>query len=335
MRLVETIHKGMQKVNARRTEESLGDRSEYIGASDIGQCPRKAVFEKILGESPDMTTLVRYERGHLAELILGAALEAEGFIPQRQVELTGETINGTPLKFHLDFVFHSKAGDRFAILEGKSTTPIPHSPYEGWELQLHAQMGLAKALLGDRVQVEGAIFALDMAPKDGAEPYGAWNGYKADMALWDEIQKDADTIYQAVLEYKSSGNLPENLPCRVGPLCSFCSCLADCPIFKGEQADDLAPKVEVLKQLQQKRKRLAKFESDAKDELKAILRNRGWVSVAVDNGNGNGATVKLKVNNKSSRRTNFKELQAALESRGDSLNNYSSQSSYEELMVKG
>lgn len=334
MKLVEIIHKGMKKVNAHRTEESLGDRSKYIGASDLGHCPRKAVIEKVFSESPDMTELIRYERGHLAESILGAALEAEGFVPQRQVELIGETENGTPLKFHLDFVFHSRSGDRYAILETKTTTPMPQFPHEGWEMQLHAQMGLAQTLLGDQVKVEGAIYALDMAPKNGSTPYGAWNGYKADPALWAELQKDADVIYEGVQEYKESGNLPDNLPCRVGPLCSFCQGLKDCPIFKGDQADELAPKVEVLQQLTQKRKRLAQFEADAKDELKAILRKRGWVNVSVSNGDEN-KTVKLKVHEKTSRRTDFKALQAALESSGDSLDKYTSKSTYEELMLKG
>ena len=330
MKLVEIIKKGMAKVNAQRTEESLGNRSEYIGASDLGQCPRKVVLSKIFGEDPDLETLVRYERGHLTETILGNALEAEGFTPERQVELEGETENGTPLKFHLDFVFKGRGG-RYAILEAKSTTPIPQHPYEGWEMQLHAQMGLAQAMLGNEVQVEGAIFALDMAPKKGSTGYGAWNGYKASPELWASLQEDADIIYQAVQQHKQSGNLPDNIPCRPGPLCSFCQGLKTCPIFsKGDRANELSSQVSVLVELQQKRKKLAQFEDNAKDELKAILRDRGWVSVAV-----NGSDVKLKVNQKNSRRTDFKAVRTALESYGDSLDAYTSTGSYEELMVKG
>lgn len=331
MKLVEIIQNGMAQVNAQRTQETLGDRTEYIGASDLGQCPRKVLLSKVFGEDPDLETLVRYERGHLTESILANALEAQGYFPERQVELERETENGTPLKFHLDFVFKGRYGDRFAILEAKSTTPIPHNPYEGWEMQLHAQMGLAQAMLGNEVQVEGAIFALDMAPKKGSTGYGAWNGYKASPEFWASLQEDADTIYQAVQQHKKSGNLPDDLPCRPGPLCSYCQGLKSCPIFSnGDRADELRPQVSVLVELQQKRKRISQFEDAAKDELKAILRDRGWVSVAV-----NGSDVKLKVNQKTSRRTDFRAVKAALESYGDSLDAYTSNGSYEELMVKG
>lgn len=329
MKLVQIIEEGMKKVNAQRTEKHLGDRSEYIGASDLGQCPRKAVMEKIFGTEPDLVTLIRFERGHLSENILGEALAAEGYSPKRQTELTGKTKNGTPLKFHLDFTFQGK--NRFAILEGKSTAFIPASPYEGWEMQLHAQMGLARDVLGEDVEIDGAIFALNMAPKEGSDPYGAWNGYKPSQGLWESLQDDADTIYQAVQEYKSSGNLPGNLPCRPGPLCGFCPCLNDCPLFQGEQVDALAPQVQLLMDLQLKRKKLEDMEKDVKNKLKSVLRGyKGWVNVAISD----TYSVKAKVNKKSSRRTDFKAVSAALESYGDDMSNYQNASSHEEVLVK-
>lgn len=328
MKLIKVIEDGMAKVNAQRTKDSLGDRTEYVGASDLAQCPRKAVMEKINGEDPDLTDLIRYERGHLTENILSNALEIEGYTPKRQMELKGYTENGTPMIFHIDFSFNGQ--NRFAVLEGKSTSPIPDYPYEGWELQLYAQMGLARDVLGNKAKIDGAIFALNMAPKNGEVPYGAWNGYEPDQDLWDSLRADADVIYQAVRDWKQTGNLPENLPLKPGPLCGFCTCLADCPIYQGERIDELAPQVEALLDLQQKRKKLAKLEEEAKAKLKAILRHKqGWVDVAVKDD-----IVKLKVNQKPSRRTDFKALRAALESYGDSMDNYQNTSEYEELNIK-
>ncbi len=333
MKLVEIVEKGMAKVNSRRSEETLGDRTEYVGASDLGQCPRKAVIEKLFGTKLDLKTLVRFERGHLGENILAQALEAEGFSPERQVELKGETSKGTPLKFHLDFVFRSRLGTRFAILEAKTSTPVPPFPYESWEMQLYAQMGLARDIYGDRVDIEGAVFALDLAPKSHSEAYAAWNGYKPCRELWENLQFDADVIYQAVQQYKETGNLPADLPCRPGPLCSYCPGLAKCPAFKGERLDDLAHHVSTFLELQNKRKRVADFENTSKEKLKYALQGKGWVGVKLNGSEDN--IVKLKVNEKTSTRTDFKALRSALESYGDSFDNYTSQSSYEELLVRG
>lgn len=330
MKLAKIVRNGMQKMNSRRTEETLGDRTAYIGASDLGQCPRKAVMGKIFPEDPDLTTLIRFERGHLAEDMLGEALKNEGFHDiKRQAELTGETKNGTPLKFHLDFVHQTK--NRFAIMEAKSTSPVPSEPYEGWEMQLHVQMGLARMELGDEVEIEGTIFALDMNPKECSSPYGVWNQYRPDPELYQALMDEADTIYRAVREYKSSGNLSDDLSRRPGPLCGFCPYLDGCPSFEGEQLDELAPQVEEYADLQARKKLLDKEITGKKEELKAVLRQKGWVSVSLED----GTVKKLKVNTKTSRRTDFKALREALSGYNeDSLDNYVTPSSYEELQMK-
>ena len=43
----------------------LGDRTEYVGASDVGQCPRKVVLPKTQPVPYDLQTLIRFERGNL------------------------------------------------------------------------------------------------------------------------------------------------------------------------------------------------------------------------------------------------------------------------------
>ncbi len=39
----------------------LGDRSLYVGASDVAQCPRKVVLSKTEPVAQDLQTLIRFE----------------------------------------------------------------------------------------------------------------------------------------------------------------------------------------------------------------------------------------------------------------------------------
>ena len=328
MKLAGIIESGMKKVNSQRAQQELGDRSTYIGASDLGQCPRKAVYEKVNGSESDVTTLIRFERGHLSENIVASALQAEGYNPERQVELEGETENGTPLKMHLDFAY--RGAGRFAIMETKSTSPVPQVPYEGWEMQLHAQMGLAQENMPEDA-VEGTLFALNLVPKDNCKPYEVWNGYQPSPELWESLKDEADSVYWAVQEYKESGNLPDDLTLRPGVLCSFCPCLTDCPCFQGEKLNEIAPQLTELLETQTQKKRLEKTEEQIKDQLKSVLRQKGcWVSVDVDD-----KEKKLRLKDKTSRKTDFDTLKDVLENQyGDSLENYKTISSYEQLEIK-
>ena len=65
---------GLNTACARRSEDDLGDRSTYIGASDLNSnCIRKTVLEKRNALNPkkiDFQQGIYYERGHLAEHIL-------------------------------------------------------------------------------------------------------------------------------------------------------------------------------------------------------------------------------------------------------------------------
>ena len=58
-----TLLTSLRKLAKQHTEETLGDRSNYLGASDIGYCPRKVILEKINPTEHDLATLLRFERG--------------------------------------------------------------------------------------------------------------------------------------------------------------------------------------------------------------------------------------------------------------------------------
>ena len=59
------INKNLPKVLAKETASSLGDRSKYIGASDIGGCLRKSFLSKQQKTEYDIAQHIVFERGHL------------------------------------------------------------------------------------------------------------------------------------------------------------------------------------------------------------------------------------------------------------------------------
>jgi hypothetical protein len=57
--------------NLLRPKEELGDRSTYVGASDLG-CELKGCLEKLTPSRKSFETLVRFKRGDLVESIVSA-----------------------------------------------------------------------------------------------------------------------------------------------------------------------------------------------------------------------------------------------------------------------
>ena len=78
-KLAEILENGLRAYCDNKTKTELGDRSEYIGASDIVGCPRRVVLDKLNPPKHSMETLVRFERGHLAEDIVANALQSAGY----------------------------------------------------------------------------------------------------------------------------------------------------------------------------------------------------------------------------------------------------------------
>ena len=141
MALVDFIEKGLVKNN--ELDNSLGDRSKYVGASDIGGCLRKSYLDKINPQEKDAQTLAVLLRGHLAESLVAKALDAQNIKYQTQVELQEDFI-----KAHLDFVFCSPK--ECVVVEVKSTNNIPDTPYTSWVLQIQLQMYLAQKHFGSQ-----------------------------------------------------------------------------------------------------------------------------------------------------------------------------------------
>jgi hypothetical protein len=152
------LAKGLVDSSEQRTASSLGDRSRYIGMSDIGralECPRAAVGRKLLGNDDlvhqhdlpsQLSRQLRLQRGHWFEAGIAEVFRHQRLPVIEQLEIK-TSLHGVPIKAHLDFVFASAVGQpTVRILELKSCENIPSTLYSSYETQVYGQVGLLHAL---------------------------------------------------------------------------------------------------------------------------------------------------------------------------------------------
>lgn len=164
--LLSYIAKGLVKADGIRTVADLGDRSTYMGMSDISsKCPRKVVLGKLNPSTNDnlekldefsqsgnedgiqeiLKQLVTFGRGHAWESILSKGFDAQGSmrIPQLEIRYNHQ---GTPIRAHLDDTLVFSDGS-IRILEHKCNEKVQDKElYPENELQIYGQLGLLKGL---------------------------------------------------------------------------------------------------------------------------------------------------------------------------------------------
>jgi len=165
MGLMSQLAKGLLNHSSSATASQLGDRSKYVGLSDIGkgaECMRAAVANKVFGsqhpkaddiglwfrdmEYDKVTAALKkqliLQRGHWFEAGVEKAFKANDakFFTQLEIDAS---FDGVPVQAHLDFVMVANGAVR--ILELKSTENIPDCLYTAYETQIYGQLGfLAK-----------------------------------------------------------------------------------------------------------------------------------------------------------------------------------------------
>ena len=163
--LLTQIARGLLLHDRQRTAQTLGDRSAYIGMSDLGRaltCQRAAVASKLglaakpsgddlghwfhHGNADQITAILRQQlvlqRGHWLEAGIEAALRANGLNLICQLELS-IIDNGVPICAHLDFVLiGGSTVPVIRVLELKSTEHLPQVLYPAYEAQIYGQIGL-------------------------------------------------------------------------------------------------------------------------------------------------------------------------------------------------
>lgn len=160
--LLQLITTGILKHSYQSTIKELGDRSSYIGLSDIGkgvECLRSAVASKVNSKFPthnDVLGLnpielrrvlgkqIILQRGHWQEYGIQNAIASTSIklIPQLEISIKHKDV---PIKAHLDFtIVWGGQKPAVRVIELKSNENIPDSLYVSYEAQLYGQIGLLK-----------------------------------------------------------------------------------------------------------------------------------------------------------------------------------------------
>ena len=310
------IRQGLQAVSQKSTTAQLGDRSTYVGMSDIGQhweCPRAVLARKVMPTPNSLERLLTLQRGHWFESGVGKALASLGLYVLPQLEINWQ-YQGVPIKAHLDFVLVWGAPvNAIRILEVKSTDKLPASPHDSHLLQLHGQIGLlaqawdkpvfslraedgtllhekmtfpqlCRAQLGlqlpkqaEKLSIEAWLLCLSMKDVTTFGPY-TFNQAMLDTALDHAVQLWGDlTVHRA-------GNLSlSQVTCAQGfyPICSYCEYNGDCPKFpQGVHMPQWEPALEKLAALKEQRTALDNEIKEMETVLKLVHRQSGtrdWV----------------------------------------------------------
>jgi len=316
--LMITLQAALQQLAAQQTAETLGDRATYLGASDIGACPRKTILTKLKPPETNLVTLLRFRRGHMAEDIVAAAFTAAGFTNyQRQIEVRYP--GDVPVMGHLDFVFISEARKTMAVLEVKSPETIPEHPYGSWETQLYLQMGLLADSYPDYTIEKGAIFAVNF----GKQGMQLFNGYTPQATIYEGLIDRANTIWNQYQQY-AAGELITPVM-EAGPLCGYCPFLMDCPKFEAEEVQELTESVKALTELQHQQRDLETEIGMRKSDLLAIVDQRGPLKA-------HGQLLRKAVRSRKVLDTD--KLGQFLQDYGQSLADFQKSSSYSFLEIK-
>ena len=152
--LLEVIRQGLEVCGESATKNMLGDRSGYIGVSDLAQfvqCPRKAILSKYGEIKRSIQELVTLQRGHWFETGIKDCFKGLGMNFFHQLEISHKTKSGE-IKAHLDFtIVWEKPYPAVRILEIKSTDRLPETPCESHLFQTQAQVNFLHRFWGKPV----------------------------------------------------------------------------------------------------------------------------------------------------------------------------------------
>lgn len=310
------IRQGLQAVSQQSTAAHLGDRSTYVGMSDIGQhweCPRAALARKVLPTTNSLERLLTLQRGHWFESGVGKALASLGLYVLPQLEINWQH-QGVPIKAHLDFVLVWGAPvNAIRILEVKSTDKLPASPHDSHLLQLHGQIGLlAQAwdkpvfslraedgtLLHEKMtfpQLCRAQFGLQLPATAAEASLEAWllclsmkdvttfGPYTFNQAMLDTALDHAVQLWGDLTAHRAGNLSLSQVTCAQGfyPICSYCEYNGDCPKFpQGVHMPQWEPALEKLAALKEQRTALDNEIKEMETVLKLVHRQSGtrdWV----------------------------------------------------------
>ena len=269
--LLKILRCGLERSAEQRTAIQLGDRSQYVGMSDIAKmldCPRAALAGKLYTpeyRSPDeaLKHQLLLQRGHWFETGVHQALTGCGLSPlsQLEIEIRHENI---PIKAHLDFTLVTdQPHPSVRILEVKSITKISATLPERYLMQIGGQTALLKAYWNlpvfNLVQDTGEVLYHRTFPEicNGCLGVSLPDASACDIQGWvlclsmcdakafgPFLPEDMDVarcldmaseFWEAMNDLKENRlNLNAILTAQgLAPLCPSCFWKEDCPRFKG------------------------------------------------------------------------------------------------------
>ena len=284
--LLDVFRQGLQVSGDQQAQAMLGDRSTYLGISDIARyadCPRAAIANKLQAQTDTLNRLLTLQRGHWFEAGVGECLAAinRNTLAQLEIQYTWQR---APIRSHLDFTLvWNTPMPAVRVVEVKSMEALPVSPYNAHAVQIQGQVDLLHALWNEpvfslrnttgqiqysnltfpelckkhcgvqlpaspqKVSLEGWLLCLSM--KD-ARAFGPYKYDKDSLSALLTMADDYWTALQAVAHNKMALSDVSHAS-GFHLLCANCDWNADCPKFScGEdqpQWDAALAKLEKLK----------------------------------------------------------------------------------------
>lgn len=263
--LLSLLAKGMQ-ATANRNTATLGDRSTYIGMSDIGRyldCPRATLASKLFtAHDRPLEHLLPLQRGHWFEAGIAPAILSQHPTTFQQLEIE-VLYEGVPIRAHLDFVLVQQNLPIVRVLELKSMNRMPDTLHAAHEAQVYGQIGLLRAVwnqpafsLHDEggevlhhrltfpelcavhfgltlpddpkdMLLEASVLGLSM---NEARLYGP---YQPDKSMLNLCLKNAVDLWKHMAIYRTGAMSINEMPYAKGfhLLCGYCDWNFDCPKF--------------------------------------------------------------------------------------------------------
>jgi len=233
MNLTPFFETAVAQLNRNKSAE-LGDRTRYIGSSDVGGCARMVYLQRKHPSEPDFTTMLKFSRGHVAETLIDDIFKAAGInhLYDTQVELRHPVY---PLRAHVDFLFYADFDNKpvLHILELKSVNNIPDEPYPHWIDQITFQLGLLR-IQYPKAKMGGSILAIDL----NAGKLHQFNGFEHNDSL-------CNYLFTRGLHMIDCLDDKEEPKASASHMCSFCSYRSDCPEMNLPKVE-LPPEIEAL-----------------------------------------------------------------------------------------
>ena len=263
---------GLERSAEQRTAIQLGDRSQYVGMSDIAKmldCPRAALAGKLYipeyrSTDEALKHKITFHRGHWFERGVHQALVGYGLSPLSQLEIEIR-YGDVPIKAHLDFTLVTdQPQPTVRILEVKSTAKLPTTLSESYLMQIGAQTALLKAYWNHPVfsiiQETGEVLyhrtlpeickeLLDVSLPDDAsacdiqgwvlclsmcdaKAFGPFLPEDMDVAQCLDMASEFWETMNDLKEHRLNLNAIRTAQ-GLAPLCPSCFWKEDCPHFKG------------------------------------------------------------------------------------------------------